>query len=233
VEGVLPNAKVKKRMQKLCVGLGAPCDPPGVEQELLVYFSEKFEDPSGKSLPYIAWLTHDMKWVHGFWGGRTLPQFLEDLDKVEKSPLVPASEAVEKQLRALLAKAQKAATAEDRAGVLAVSAAAGKLHGRLDEVRDELEGLDLDVRDWIAARFDWVEDALRTKRDMEPAKKALAGIAKTFKGQPEADVAARGLKAAEAFRKLRGLSGAAKDKARAQGAKTFDGTRWSSLFDEE
>ena len=44
VEHVLGNPKVRERISKYCVGLAACCDPPDVEQPLLLWMSERFPD---------------------------------------------------------------------------------------------------------------------------------------------------------------------------------------------
>ena len=76
VEHVLGNPKIRERISKYCVGLAACCDPPDVEQPLLLWMSERF--PDAPSLPFGVFVTHDFEFVHGFTGERSVAQFLHN-----------------------------------------------------------------------------------------------------------------------------------------------------------
>ncbi len=216
-------------MDKLAVGLAAPCDPPGVEEKILFFFTEKFE--GAPSLPFAAWVTHDFKYVHGFHGGRTLAQFEKDLEIVEASPLVPASIEVEKKLAKLADKAAKAAEKKTWSAVLAAGRDGAKLKGRCPQ-REELVAAVEEARDWAASRFDWVEDTVASAQDLKPLRTALKSVQKQFKGEPEAKTAKLGLKAVDAFARIASQDGEKAGKAREKAAATFKDTRWATLFEE-
>ncbi len=228
----MPNPKVRKRLNKLAVGLAAHCDPPKVEEKLLHDFTKRFHP--APSLPFVAFVTHDYKWVHGFHGGRSVKQFLADLDIVEASALLPADEKIEKQLAALAEKATAAADEEDWAGVVKLSRQAGKTKGNC-EGRDAIAELRAQAADSVELTFDEVMGALLESddSDLAPLKATLAGVATTFKGEPEAQHAVIGQKAIERYRALTKLEGAAHDTALARGAKDFADTPWAILFEAE
>ena len=228
MEGVLTNPKVRPRIAKLCVGLGAPADPPEMEQDLLIYLSKHFEGKG--SLPYIVFLTHDRKWVRGFSDTRTLAQFLDDLDKVEQSPLVPASKEVETKLATAAKQAEHLVEAEDWVKLMALVRSTKSLTGRCAQ-RNELDELTQSVRDHAAARFDWVEETVASEGAIAAAKKELKSLQKLMKGEPEADIAATGVAALFVYARVGKLKDAAATKARAAAAKQFAGGRWAALFD--
>ena len=214
-------------MSELCVGLAAPCDPPGVETKLLHYFTEKFGDAT--SLPFAAFMTHDFQFIHGWSDLRTPAQFDKDLEKVLKSPLVPATEKVAKKLAGLAKEASAAAEKQDWAKVAQTHRKAAGLNGRC-EGRDQLELAHQDARDWAQAQFDWVDSSLESVRDVKRAKDVLNAVAKAFDGEPEAGVAKTGLKAVARFASIARMDGERAAKARAKAITEFADTRWSDLF---
>jgi hypothetical protein len=227
VEGVVGNKAVRARLDRIAVGLAAHCDPPKVEQKLLHYFTEKFA--GAPSLPFVAFVTDDFRYVHGFHGGRSLKQFLEDLDRVEKSPLLPASKEVEEKLAGLASKAAKAVEGGKWAQVLAAGRKGAALKGRCAP-RDDLEAAVEQARDWAASRFDWVEDEAATAADTKPLRAALKDVARRFKGEAEEAQAKAGLKALDHLAKIAKLDGDKAAAARAKAATELTGTRWASLF---
>jgi hypothetical protein len=216
-------------MDRLAVGLAAPCDPPGREDKLWQFMTEKFD--GAPSLPFVAWVTHDFEYVHGFTGGRTLRQFEKDLEIVEASPLVPATLEVEKKITALAAKAAKAAETESWPTVLAAGREVAQLKGRCPQ-RDVLAEAVEQARDFAASRFDWVEDSVADAKDLKPLKAVLKGVQKQFKGEPEAETAKLGLKAVDTYARIAKLDGEKAVVARGKAAATFKDTRWAPLFQE-
>ena len=59
----MPDANVRDRLNALCVGLAADCDPPAREDPVAWLLQEKF--PGAPSLPFVGIVTDDMQWIGG------------------------------------------------------------------------------------------------------------------------------------------------------------------------
>ena len=94
VEHALPQKDVKSKLQTLAIGLAADCDAaePAVEELMTANLS------GASSLPFVALLTPDGRWIDGHAGSLDAPELLQMLAKAEKSPLLDAAPAVRKQL---------------------------------------------------------------------------------------------------------------------------------------
>ena len=64
MERVLPSREIKGTMAELAVGLAADCDNP--EAAVGQIFRERL--PGATGLPFVAFMTHDAKWVEGYSG---------------------------------------------------------------------------------------------------------------------------------------------------------------------
>lgn len=228
MEGVIGNPGVRDRVRNVAVGLAAPCDPPEAEPELSRFFTERF--PAAPSLPFVAFVTHDFQFVHGFTDARSAKEFLADLDIAQKSPLFPATEQDEESMRKLAATAAAAADSEDWAAVLQAGRAAAKIPGRCDS-RPEVEDAVQEARDWARNRLDEAVDALLSTDGAGDPKANLDAVRKVFKGEPEADEAAQGLDAMAEVARIRKAGPSKADAARGKARERFRGTRWERLFE--
>lgn len=222
MERVLPDPEVKERIADLAVGLASNCDAPEGDVEKLMREHLK----GASTLPFVAFVTHDGRWVGGFSGYRDVAAFRKALDDAEGSPLIQASEAVRKKLAGLGQKAAKAAEAGDWKGVVAAAREAGKTTGRCSE-RKALAALRAKAKAWASARLDEAAKAARGG-DSAAAQAAIAEVRLQYAGEPEAAEADAG---AKAVRKLSLLpAGEAGARAREKAAEEFRGTRWEAIF---
>jgi hypothetical protein len=230
VEGVIGNPRVRERISKICVGLAAPCDPPEVEETILHYFSEKFA--GAPSLPFAAFMTHDFEFVHGFTGGRTVQEFLGDLDEVEGSPLLPATAEDAKKLTKLGETASKAADKLDWAKVVKAGKAGAAIRGRCDE-RGALDAAMASARGWAAAEFQSAVEGLLAGAAPTDFMAPLTKVKTAFKGEPEADTASTGKDVLKQFDKIAKMESKKPELAakwRETAAKAHGGTVWGPVF---
>lgn len=215
---------MKERLSDLAVGLASDCDAPESDVEALMRENLK----GASTLPFVAFVTHDGKWVGGFSGFKDAAAFVGVLESAEESPLLQATKAVQAKLATLATKATKASEAGDWKTVVASCREAAKTTGRCPE-RKTLAGLRKSAGAWAAGRFDEAVAAARAG-DAAKAQAAIADVRKHFAGEPEADDADTGTKA------LRRLSlipaGDAGAPNRAKAAKEYEGTRWAAIFSE-
>ncbi len=234
MEGVLPTKPVRARISKIAVGLAAAADPPDVERKLLLYFSEKFKGLG--SLPYIAFMTHDFQFVHGYTGSRTIAEFEKDLDLVENHPLFPATAQDAAKLVVLGEKAVAAAEDGDLPKVLAFGRQGAAIRGRCDERAQVDEAMQF-ARDYADSEFVRIEQALverpADKKAAATWKKDLKRLAKLFKGEPEAATAEHGVAAITAYVQIDAIRPEKTDqldRAKAKALESLGGTRWAPLF---
>jgi len=234
VEGVLPTKPVRARISKIAVGLAAACDPPGVERKLLLYFTEKFGDAT--SLPFIAFMTHDFQFVHGYTGSRTIAEFEQDLDIVENHPLCPATAEDAAKLAQLGAKAITAAEDGDLPKVLALGKKGAAIRGRCDE-RAQLDEAMQFARDYAESEFVRIEEALvedpADKKAAAAWRSDLKKLAKLFEDEPEEATAKLGVVAVTAYGKITAMDPEKPEKiatANAEALEVMKGTRWAPLF---
>ncbi len=213
----------------MAVGLGAHCDPPKVEQRLLETFTEKFD--GAPSLPFVAWVTPDFEWIHGFAGGRTVKEFEADLDLVERSPLLPASQKDADRLSELGRVARDAAEEKSWADVLKQARSAAEIRGGCPG-RVMLDTAVAKARSWAAGEFYVAVERALTEDDLKPSLDALRAIKRDFKGDPEAETAARGLKAIDLYRRNARLSGEKRTAAMEKARTAYADTEWEALFAE-
>ncbi len=226
---MLPVARIENKLSELCVGLAAACDPPKAEKKVAALMRKKFA--GADSLPYVAWVTHDMKWVHGFWGARTADEFYADLLRVEKSPVPNASPADQKKLAAIATKAGESAEKGDWKSAFAGLVAAGRISGRSPS-RETLSELRERADAWAAAELDACARELVGSGDRTQARKALRSLGKVVTGTDHAAEVARGLDAVKRHNKVGTAPPERAEKLRAQAQAEFAGTRWEALFTE-
>lgn len=71
MQRVLPDPKIKQRLADLAVGLASNCDAPEQSVEQLM----RANLPNARTLPFVAFVSHDGKWVRGFSGFRDAAKF--------------------------------------------------------------------------------------------------------------------------------------------------------------
>jgi hypothetical protein len=228
-ESVLPAADVKARLAALAVGLAADCDAPenAVEQLMRANLS------GASALPFVAFVTHDGRWVTGYAGYKDTAGFLKVLDTTERSPVLQATPAVQKKFAALAAVAAKAAEKADWRTVLKAGKDGAKLMGRCPE-RDALAGHVKAARDWAAARFDAAIRAAQLGGDLAEPKAILAEVKKHFAGEPEAAEADSGARALQKLDMLRAAeaAGTPTDALRDKAVREHRDSRWKAIFEE-
>jgi len=222
VERVLPSTEVKERIRDLAVGLASDCDSPEGDVETMMRENLK----GAGTLPFVAFVTHDGKWVGGFSGFRDVAEFVRVLDAAEGSPLIQATDAVRKKLAVLADKAGKAAEKSDWKAVVLAAREAAKTTGRCHE-RKALAAHVKAAREWAAGRLDGAVKAAQAG-DLVAANEATADVKKQFAGEPEALDADTGTKA---LRKLSLIpAGDAGARSREKAAQEFADTRWAAVF---
>ena len=230
MQRVLPHEDVKAKIADLAIGLAANCDSP----ESAVAQIMRANLPGASTLPFVAFITHDGKWIDGFSGHKTAGAFAVVLDKVEKSPLLQASEATRKKLAALVARARKAAAKGSWKSVVKAGQAAAKLKGRCPE-RKQMAKLMRSASRWARGQLYEAAKLAQAADNLGVPRKTLMDVKKKFAGQPEADDAANGLKALRAMAKIVKAESGGKDAAasREKAADTFKGTRWVAIFNPD
>ncbi len=216
---------MKARLAALAVGLAADCDKPeSAVQEIM-----RKNLPDARTLPFVAFLTHDLKWAGGYSGGKDEAGFAAVLAEVEKSPLLAATEAVRKKLEPLAAKAAKAAGEEDYKTVVKCLQDAADLLGRCPE-RDALTEAETQAQAWAEAQIaEAVTLATGGTDDFAGARARLSAVKKHFGGEPEAADAEQGLKAVTILERWSRLA-AVPPVTREKSAAEFAGTRWEAVL---
>jgi hypothetical protein len=230
VERVIPAPEIKNRIADLAVGLVADCDRPENDVEKIM----RANLAGAQKLPFVAFVTHDGKWVEGYSGAKRPGDFLAVLEKAEDTPYLKATPAVQKKLAGLAAKAEKAAKKGDWRTVMKSAQAADKTTGRCPE-RTQIQTLVDSARAWAAAQFTSAIKHARTKDGVAASRKALSAVKKQFSGQPEASVAHEGSKALKRLERIRKVEakGSAVEDLREKAARDFKGTIWEALFNEK
>lgn len=218
---------MRKRIADLAVGLASDCDSPeGDVQQMM-----REHLPNARTLPFVAFITYDGKWVGGFSGSKRSPEFLAAVEAAENSPLLQASEATRKKLAKLVERSTHSAEAGNWKGVVGNDQAARKLRGRCPE-REALAALMGKARAWANGHCATAIEAAQTGGDLKAATKALSEVRKHFTKEPEADDAATGLKAIRRLEQIRRIEGDGEPEAelRKNAAEKFKDTRWTAVF---
>jgi hypothetical protein len=227
---VLPAEKVKSRISALAVGLAADGDKP--ENDVQKILSDNLKEQG--MLPFVGFLTPDLKWIAGFKGGKSEAAFLEILDTVEKSPLLDASDVVKKKLLALADKAAKAAEKADWKAVLAAGHEGAATTGRSPD-RVRLEDLVKKAHEWADGELGRIVADVQKGGDLPAARKALDLVKKQMAGEPEAAEVDLGLKALSKLATIRSVEAEPKgvDPAamREKAAREFESSRWKAVFE--
>lgn len=184
-----------------------------------------------QTLPFVAIITPDLKWVGGFSGFKSVDEFLPVLDDVEKSPVLQAGPDVAKKLEAFLAQAAKSAEKGDWKSVVAASKSAADLKGR-SPVRAQLKQWVVNARAWAEAEFGKTLEAVKTGADRATVRASLSKISSTFAGDAEQKEADAALKAVAKLTTIEALPAEQQDAARDKAAKDFAGSRWAAIFDK-
>ena len=220
---------VKPKIQALAVGLAADCDAAEQEVEALM----RANLPDASSLPFVALLTPDGRWIDGYSGWKEEPAFLQLLAKAEKSPLLEATAAVRKQLEKHAGTVGAAAEKGDWQAVLVAAREERKSVGRCPE-RDVIKGAEKKAREWAAAELDGVVQQAKAGGDIVALRKRLGVVKQKFAGEPEAADVETGLKAMQKLglvREVEAGGNPAKD-LRERNSAPFKGTRWIAMFDK-
>jgi hypothetical protein len=227
VERTITVPTVKAKLADLVVGLAADCDNPESSVEQIM----RAKLPGATGLPFVAFITHDNKWVDGYSGGKTTSAFIDILDGAEKSPYLQASKAVRKKLAGMVPRAEKAAKKGNWKTVVKAGQEAAKTSGRCPE-RTQIKALVKQARTWAAKQFATAIKLARTKGDTSSGYKLLNDVKKHFTGEPEAKDAATGLKALKKLAQIQKIEakGTAPEGLRERSAKPYKDTRWAKVF---
>ena len=221
---------MKARIAALAVGLAADCDKPESDAQKLV----RDNLPNANVLPFAGFLTHDLKWIAGFSGGKNEAAFVAILDAVDKSPLLEASPAGKKKLAGLVEKAGKAAEKGEWKAVLAACHEGSDVSGRCEE-RTQLDALVGKAREWATGRFAAALKIAQEGGDLVESRKVLNEVKKHFSGEPESADAETGLKALAKLSTVRTAEegGTAPAGYREKAAADFKDTRWAAAFEKK
>ena len=225
----LPNAQIKPRLGAAAIGLAADCDAP--EPALEQLFAAHMADAT--SLPFVAFLTPDGRWIDGYSGWKEEPELLDVIGRAEKSPLLDATPAVRKQLEKAAAAATAGVEKSNWKPVLDAAREAAKTIGRCPE-RTAIKAAEQAARDWAKKELDAAADEARIGTDVKGARKRLAEVKKHFAGQPEAadaDVGAKAILRLTQIREAEAMPNPKKD-LRETAAAQYPGTRWATIFDK-
>jgi len=229
VERALVHKDVKPKIQALAVGLAANCD--AAEQVVADLLHANL--PGAQSLPFVALLTPDGRWIDGYSGWIEEPELLQRLTMAEKSPLLEAATAVRKQLGKHAATVGPAAEKGDWQTVLVAAREEKKSTGRCPE-RDVIRAAEKKAREWAAAELDGVVQQAKAGGDIVALRKKLGVVKQKFAGEPEAADVETGLKALQKLTLVREVEAGgnpAKD-LRERNKAPFKDTRWFALFDK-
>ncbi len=80
-EDILPQRAVRARMGRVAVGLAANCDHP--EREVVRLFRRHLK--GARTLPFVAFITPDGRWVTGWAGGINVNRLRRHLDVAEQT----------------------------------------------------------------------------------------------------------------------------------------------------
>jgi len=216
-------------MGDLAVGLAADCDRP--ENDVNKIIRANF--PNAQKLPFVAFITHDGKYVEGYSGFKRPGDFLEVLKKADATPYLKATPAVQKKLAGFVAKAEKAAKKDAWKTVIRYSVEAEKTTGRCPE-RKQMAKLMKAARAWAASQFSAAAKSARSSDDTAAARKIVLAVKKKFAGQPEAAEADMGNKALRRLAKIQKIEagGSAPKGMREKAARDFKDTRWKAVFEK-
>lgn len=211
------------------MGLAADCDNP--EEGVTKIFAGKLKD--ARSLPSVAFVTHDSKWVDGFGGAKDTDYFKDFLARAEKTPYLQASPDVRKKIAGLARTAERAAKRQSWRNVVRSWSKAQKLSGRCAE-RTQLNASMKMARGWADTELAAVIKGVQVGGDIGDANKRIKKLKSTMTGSPYAEDAAKGLKALDVLKKIRAKEkdGKDQDERRDEAIETYAGTRWTGLFGE-
>jgi hypothetical protein len=226
-ERALPDPRIKPLLSAAAVGLAADCDAaePGVAQ----LFTSNM--PGARSLPFVAFLTPDGRWIDGYSGWKEEAELLEVILRAEKSPLLNAEPAIRKQLEKAAAAAAGATEKGNWKPVLDAAREATKTVGRCPE-RTAIKTALQSARAWAEKELGSAADEARTQLDLVEPRKRLAQVKKHFAGEPEAADADAGTKAMQRLTQIREAEKLPNPKKnlREVAAEQFKNSRWSAIF---
>jgi hypothetical protein len=227
VERALKDGRIQPKMRTLAVGLAADCDAP----EPLVADLMNTNLAGATSLPLVAFLTPDGRFIEGYSGWMDEPEFVQLLARVEKSPLLDAAPAVRKVLAKHAAAVGPAVEKGDWQVVLVAAREAKKSIGRCPE-RAAIQAAAKQARAWAAAELARVVEEAPTATDLAGLRKVLAGVRQKFAGEPEAADADNGGKALQQLAQVRQAEAGGNPARglRERQAAPFQGTRWTAVF---
>ena len=230
MQRVLPHEDIKAKIADLAVGLATDCDRPEGAVETII----RANLPDASTLPFVALITFDGKWVDGYSGAKTAGAFEVILKSAAKTPYLRASAATRKKLAGLIARAEKAAAKGSWKSVVKADQAAAKLWGRCPE-RKRMAKLMRKASRWARGQLYDAAKLAQATTDLGVPRKTLMDVKKKLAGQPEADDAANGLKALREMAKILKAESGGKDAAagREKAAAAFQGTRWAAIFNKD
>jgi hypothetical protein len=185
--------------------------------------------PNARSLPFVAIVTPDLRWVAGKAGFLDATRLSQLVDEVEKSPLLQASAETAKRLEAMAGEAESAVASSQWQRVVAVSRSAGALRGRSPS-RERIAAARTRAHAWAEGESARVLASLQKDGDRAAAKTSLEALASVFAGEPEAQDAEAGRRALARLTAIDGFADPDRAPARAAASREFSGTRWGVLF---
>ncbi len=211
----------------MCVGLAADCDKPENDVDKLI----NAHMAGAGTLPFVGFVTRDLKWVAGFSGYKNADEFAAVLDEVENSPVLAASPADAKKLEAIATQAEQAVQKGQWSAVMAAMKASGAVSGR-SPLRAKIAAAVAKAREWADSEMTKQVDAVKTGGDRAAVRAALTKVASAFAGEPEAKDADNGAKAVAKLAVIEGLPPEQQDAAREKATKDFAASRWVAMFDK-
>ncbi len=256
VQCTLPCLNEKGRVAALFVGLAADCDEP--DPRVVGVFDANL--PNARLLPFVAFLTPDLRWITGWAGAATVAEVADHLAKAEEfrtraKPLAARPEPAAAPRAATLSPGAAAppamppaappAAEVERAKALLASARQAAAAGTWCEVRRlaaEARRLPVTVEpaQWAALGADadrWCEERLGAalcaakERRVEDASAILAAVSRgAAAGTGLREEVLRGEKAIARWREVEAAKEGERASARAAALEEFRGTRWQTLF---
>jgi hypothetical protein len=191
--------------------------------------------PDALTLPLVGFLTPDLRWVHGYWGGRDAPRFRAEIatarSRARAMALAPAPTTPAPRVAAGPAPRSAVTLPPPAVSASPAPSATPRVAARTEEKAVCVAARDADPdRAWARDRLDRAVDALAAL-DYAKARAILAEVAPKAAGLPEEEDVRAGEVAIRSLDRIdRAESRDEADRLRDDARASLAGTCWEPLF---